>query len=105
MEEERSKREMEIDKEGEERKRSLERPRVSIPLTDCRLLSESESHWQARKSILAPDSWCEYKHLPLYRHLAGTPRDRFLTMQLSSGVYLLLIKPSVPKVKSTVCGT
>ena len=43
-EEERSKREMEIDKEeGEERKRSLERPRVSIPPPDNRLLSEKES--------------------------------------------------------------
>ena len=42
-EEERSKREMEIDKEGEERKRSLERPRVSIPPPDNRLLSEKSS--------------------------------------------------------------
>ena len=76
-EEERSKREMEIDKEGEERKRSLERPRVSIPPPDNRLLSE--------KSSLHPASspWSEH---PGRRDSLVGAGDRFSNMQLSSGL-------------------
>ena len=83
-EEERSKREMEIDKEGEERKRSLERPRVSIPPPDNRLLSEKSSLLSATccvPTMVVGASWSS--RLPCWR---GVPEDRFSNMQLSSGL-------------------